>query len=144
MSQITNEIIIQAPPERIFSTVSHLGNWPIILPHYRWTQPMPDGSVKMCARRGGLSIRWTSRFYADSDKKELHFEHVKALTRGMKVRWSLIPLGENETKVVIEHDLTEVHNRFGQFVSETIIGKFFIDHIARKTLATFKRHFEKK
>lgn len=144
MSQLTNEIVIQAPPERIFSTVSHLGNWPIILPHYRWIQPMPDGSVKMSARRGGIPIRWTSRFHADPEKKELHFEHIKALTRGMKVRWVLTPIGENETRVVIVHDLSEVRSRLGRFLAEKVIGKFFIDHVARKTLANFKKHIEKK
>lgn len=144
MSQITNEIIIQAPPDRIFSTISHLGNWPIILPHYKWTQPLPDGSVKMCARRGGIPVRWVSRFYADSDKQELHFEHINVLTRGMKVRWMMKPVSERETKLIIEHDLTEVRKRLGSFVADTVIGKFFVDHVTRKTLATFKRHIEKK
>lgn len=144
MSCIKNEIVIQAPPERIFSTISHLGNWPIILPHYRWIQPMPDGSVKMAIQRGGLRFRWTSRFHADSEKKELHFEHLKAPTRGMRVRWVLSPINDRETRVIIEHDITEVSNRFGPFVAEKLIGRFFIDHVARKTLAHFKRHLESK
>ncbi len=144
MSHLTNEIVIHAPPERIFSTVSHLGNWPIILPHYQWIQPLPDGSVKMSARRGGIPIRWTSRFYADPKTRELHFEHLKALTRGMKVRWILEPISEGETRVVIEHDLTEVRRRLGRFLADKVIGKFFIDHVARKTLANFKRHIEKR
>jgi len=144
MSRITNQIVIQAPPERIFSTISHLGNWPIILPHYRWIQPLPDGSVKMSARRGGIPIRWTSHFYADSEKRELHFEHLQALTRGMKVRWVLEPINQNETRVVIEHDLTEVRKRLGRFLADKVIGKFFIDHVARKTLANFKQHIEKR
>ena len=144
MSCIKNEIVIQASPDRIFSTISHLGNWPVILPHYRWIQPLPDGSVKMAAQRGGIPLRWTSHFKADPEKKELHFEHVKALTRGMKVRWILTPISDHETRVVIEHDLSEVRKRLGSFLSDKVIGKFFIDHVARKTLANFKKHIEKK
>ncbi|MBV9464069.1 MAG: SRPBCC family protein, partial [Verrucomicrobiae bacterium] len=53
---MTNEIVIDAPPEKIFRTVSNLGNWPMILPHYRWVQPLPDGSVKMGARRGSIPV----------------------------------------------------------------------------------------
>jgi len=143
MSQITNEIIIRATPEKIFSTVSHLGNWPVILPHYRWIQPLPDGSVRMAAHRGSIPIRWTSHFHADPEKKELYFEHLKALTRGMKVRWRIEPVNSSESRVVIEHDLSEVRRRLGGFVCEKIIGKFFIDHVARRTLANFKRHLEK-
>jgi hypothetical protein len=62
----------------------------------------------------------------------------------MKVRWVFEPINENETRVVIEHDLSEVRKRLGGFVADTIIGQFFMDHVARKTLATFKRHIEKK
>lgn len=144
MSHVVNEIIIRATPERIFSTVSHLGNWPVILPHYRWIQPLPDGSVKMAARRGTIPIRWTSQFWADPEKKELHFHHIARFTRGMKVRWTMTPVNDHETRVTIEHDMTEVRKRLGGFFADTIIAKFFIDHVARRTLQNFKKHFEKK
>jgi aromatase len=144
MSCIKNEIVIRATPERIYSTVSHLGNWPVILPHYRWIQPLPDGSVKMAARRGTLPVRWTSWFRADPERKELHFEHIRALTRGMKVRWTIVPIGDEESRVTIEHDLTEVRKRLGSFLADVVIARFFIDHVARRTLHNFKKHIESK
>ena len=105
---------------------------------------MPDGSVKMAIQRGGLRFRWTSRFHADSQKKELHFEHMRPPTRGMKARWTLTQINDRETRVVIEHDLTEVSKRLGPFLAETVMGKFFIDPVARKTLARFKQHLESR
>lgn len=143
MNRVRNEILIRAPAERVFSAISHLGNWPVILSHYRWTQPLPDGSIKMSAWRGPFPVRWVSRYHTDPEKQELHFEHLSPITRGIRVCWKVIPKGGCETLVTVEHDLNTVRGRRGRYMTDTVIGKFFIDHMARKTLTAFKQHLEK-
>lgn len=93
----------------------------------------------MAARRSGIPIAWRSEYWADARALELHFLHLASWTKGMKVVWTLTPTRDG-TRVEIVHDL-----RFRvpllAWLAEPIIGHFFIDHVARKTLATFKQVF---
>src|SRR5512135_1078436 len=88
-------ILIRANRDTIFQTVANLDNWPKLLPHYRWVKTLKqdgrDRIVHMSARRGWIPIQWTSRFWVDPERCELHFEHLKAFTKGMKVVWTLAP-----------------------------------------------------
>ncbi len=40
----------------------------------------------MAARRSGIPLAWTSIYRRDPEKLQMHFEHLKPLTRGMVVR----------------------------------------------------------
>ena len=96
--------------------------------------------VRMAASRDGIPISWVSAYWADPETCELHFEHLRAWTKGMKVVWTLTPKADG-TEVEILHDL-----RFRvpalAWLAEPIIGGFFIDNIAGKTLRTFKQQLE--
>jgi ribosome-associated toxin RatA of RatAB toxin-antitoxin module len=137
-------ILIKAPREEIFAVVSDLARWPERLPHYRYVlflDKTPRGDiVKMAARRSGIPIAWTSEYWTDARALELHFLHLAAWTKGMKVVWTLTPTRDG-TRVEIVHNL-----RFRvpllAWLAEPIIGGFFIEHVAAKTLATFKQHLE--
>ncbi|HUJ10768.1 MAG TPA: SRPBCC family protein [Verrucomicrobiae bacterium] len=136
--QVQNEIIIRAPLENIFQTTANLLLWPRVLPHYRWVRILEkgdDGSlVQMAAWRGWLPIQWTSRFKVDSAARELHFQHLKAFTRGMKVKWTYTP-AEHGVIVRISHELNRWY--------AGLIARYFIHPVASRTLAGFKEYLER-
>ena len=137
-------IFIRAPRERIFETVRDLARWPEFLPHYRWVRFTGESSahriVEMAAKRSGLPISWTSEFWTDESQLELHFEHLKKWTKGMKVVWTLTPTRDG-TRVEIVHDL-KFRIPALAWLAEPVIAHFFIGHVAGRTLARFKEHFE--
>jgi ribosome-associated toxin RatA of RatAB toxin-antitoxin module len=141
-----NSVLIRAPRERIFQVVSDLARWPERLPHYRFvrfTGKEPGGRdlVHMSARRSGLPISWFSAYEADAERMELRFEHLRAWTKGMLVVWTLTPTRDG-TRVEIVHDLG-FRVPVLAWLCEPIIGGFFIDNIAARTLATFKQIIER-
>jgi hypothetical protein len=139
-----NSILIRAPLARIFETTSNLLLWPKVLPHYRWIRILKAGDdgliVRMAARRGCLPIRWTSRFQIDPITPELRFEHLRAFTRGMKVRWTYTPTTDG-VLVKISHEL-ERASAFGRWFAHRALGEMFIRPVAARTLSHFKRYLE--
>ncbi len=139
-----NSIVMHAPKQAIFETAANLELWPEILPHYRYIQYLEKGPVrnvvKMAAVRSGIPIAWTSEQIIDRDAVEVRFHHLKAFTKGMNVVWKFHDLADG-VKVEIVHDL-----RFRipalQPLADLLIGDFFIENIATKTLRCMKEHLE--
>src|SRR5437870_12146782 len=84
-----NSIVMHAPKMLIFKTAANLELWPKILPHYRYIHYLersPNRNiVVMAARRSGIPIKWTLEDIIDLERVEVHFNHVKAVTKGMHV-----------------------------------------------------------
>ena len=139
-----NSIVIHAPLEKVFRTVSDLEAWPKLLPHYRWIHVVERNGKsltgEMAARRGWLPIRWTSRYEADARVPELRFHHLKAFTRGMDVKWSFTPTTEG-ILVRISHELARP-SAFGRWFARRILGDLFIQPVASRTLERFKQRLE--
>jgi len=141
-----NSIIIHAPKMSIFETAANLELWPKILPHYRYIRYLERGPdrnlVVMAAVRSGIPISWTSEQVIDRENTEIHFHHLKAWTKGMRVVWSF---KETPAGVLVEimHEL-RFRNRALAPLVEPIIGNFFIHHIANKTLRCMKAYLEGK
>jgi ribosome-associated toxin RatA of RatAB toxin-antitoxin module len=139
-----NSIIIHAPKMTIFETAANLELWPKILPHYRYIRYLERGQdrnlVVMAAVRSGIPISWTSEQVIDRKKIEIHFHHLKAWTKGMRVVWSF---KETPAGILVEimHEL-RFRNRALAPVVEPIVGTFFIHHIANKTLRCMKAYLE--
>ncbi|PYX04749.1 MAG: hypothetical protein DMG88_23715 [Acidobacteria bacterium] len=140
----TNSIIMRAPKRSIFETAANLELWPRILPHYRYIRYLersPDRNVVvMAATCSGIPISWTSEQIIDREKIEIHFHHLKAFTKGMRVVWRF---QESTTGVLveIEHDLQFRMNLLAP-IADKIIGDFFIHNIANKTLRCMKTYVE--
>lgn len=139
-----NSIVMRAPKERIFETAANLELWPKILPHYRYIHYFEKNPtrnvVKMAATRSGIPIAWTSEQIIDRDAFEVRFHHLKAFTKGMNVVWTF---KETPDGVLVEilHDLNFRVPALAP-VADKIIGEFFIQNIANKTLACMKKYLE--
>lgn len=127
---------------------SDLPRWPEFLPHYRYNRflsPMPwGGIVKMSAVRTFIPTTWISVYRIDTERRQLHFEHLRSTlnaTRGMIVVWHFTETPEG-VEVEITHDLDLHWPLIGGFVGRYIVGLFFIHHIASRTLAGLKRKVE--
>lgn len=135
---------MRAPKERIFETAANLELWPSILPHYRYIHYYEKGPVrnlvKMAATRSGIPIAWTSEQIIDREAMEVRFVHLKAFTKGMKVVWTF---KETPDGVLVEI-LHELKFRVPPLapIADKIIGKFFIENIANKTLYCMKEYLE--
>lgn len=139
-----NTIIIRAPKMAIFETAANLELWPKILPHYRYIRYLERGAdrnlVVMAAVRSGIPISWTSEQVIDRENLEIHFHHLKAWTKGMRVVWSFKETPEG-ILVQIMHEL-RFRIRALAPVVEPIIGNFFIHAVAGKTLRCMKAYLE--
>jgi ribosome-associated toxin RatA of RatAB toxin-antitoxin module len=141
-----NSIIMHAPRERIFETAANLELWPKILPHYRYITYLERGATRnlvvMAATRSGIPIAWTSEQVIDRDRLEVHFHHLKAFTKGMRVVWTF---KETTAGVLVEilHDLKFRVAALAP-LADPIIGGFFIHHIASETLRCMKAHLEEQ
>lgn len=137
-------ILIKAPREAIFETAANLALWPKILPHYRFIHyyECSDRSniVRMAARRGWIPISWVSRQIIDRQNMEVRFYHLRAFTKGMAVVWTFTSTPDG-VLVEIEHELKFRWRPLAP-LAEKIIGEFFIDHVANRTLACMKQHLE--
>lgn len=149
-----NSIIVSAPLERIFETAADLSLWPVILPHYRWIRFIERSPyrnvVRMAARRkcppfrrAGIPVQWTSEQEIDREKMEIRFHHLKAFTKGMRVAWTFTQIDDG-VEVRIKHDLKPTIPIIGKFVTEKIIGEFFIGYIANQTLTHMKKYVEER
>ena len=139
-----NSIIMYAPKRTIFETAANLELWSQILPHYRYIHYLersPNRNiVEMAATRSGIPISWTSEQIIDPDRLEIHFHHLRAFTKGMRVVWTFqdAPTG---VLVEIRHDLAFRVNPLAP-IADKIIGDFFIHNIASKTLHCMKSYVE--
>lgn len=141
-----NRIAIRGSIEQIFAMASAVEEWPRLLPHYRWVHVLSgkapeDRVVEMAARRNGFPVWWVARQRLDPLRYQIHFTHVRGISRGMEVTWFLHAEG-GVVQVRIVHDLTLYWPLIGSFVANVIIGRLFVSNIANKTLRTIKAHIE--
>ena len=144
----SNVITIRAPLDVIFNTAADLARWPDFLTHYRYNSflsPMPwGGIVKMSAVRSGIPTTWISIYRIDTQRCQLHFEHIRSAlnaTKGMIVVWNFTQ-DPDGIRVEITHDLDLRWPLIGGLVGKYMVGHFFIHHIATRTLAGLKRKVE--
>ncbi len=140
-----NSILINAPKHLIFEAAADLSQWPRILPHYRWIRYIEKSDTKnvvvMAAMRGWVPIQWTSEQEIDLHRSEVRFHHLKAFTKGMDVVWSFKEKNDG-VEVTISHDLEPTIPLIGRFITDQVIGSFFIHNIAAKTLHHMKTYLE--
>jgi ribosome-associated toxin RatA of RatAB toxin-antitoxin module len=142
---------VRAEPSTIFRLAAAVEDWPRILPHYQWVRVLgmhTDGRrlVSMAARRDvvaglGIPLRWTAIQSVDEQAHRIEFEHVRGITRGMYVAWTMEPvetvqpLGQvgSALLVRIRHVF---HPRWPvpDALVRLIVGEYFVNGVARRTL----------
>jgi len=139
-------ILIKAPLPVIFDTAADLENWPSFLPHYirnfYFSKGPCGGIINMSCRRAPFTLSWTSIYKVDRNNRTLYFEHLRPLTRGMKVLWRFEPQPDSSIKVVIVHDFRLPWPVIGPLLAHVVIGHFLINHVARRTLRHLKATVE--
>jgi ribosome-associated toxin RatA of RatAB toxin-antitoxin module len=134
-------IHINAPPDLVYSLVSDLDHWAVWLNHYRYVRVLertPKGvRAAMSAWRGPIPVFWHALQKAESTTRTIRFKHVRGITRGMDVLWTIEP-EEKGTRARIYHDLELRWPVIGPWVAEQVIARHFIEPIAGRTLVSFK------
>ncbi len=141
MTHMSSVMTIAAPARVIYDLAAATERWPEILPHYRYVRVLSDDGrtrvVEMGASRDGIPISWTARQTNDPAEPLITFQHLKGWTRGMDVAWRFAESG-GVTRVTIEHDLQFAFPIAAEWLGANVVGKFFVDNVAGKTLARMK------
>src|SRR5215212_5471058 len=139
--EMTTRIQMSADRDTIFGLAAAVEQWPHILPHYRWVRLLRDDGerrvVEMAASRDGLPVRWTAIQELDWADRRIRLRHIRGVTRGMEVVWTLTP---NEQGVLVEiwHAFHPRWPLVPDVLVSLIVGPFFVDNIASKTLRRMK------
>jgi uncharacterized membrane protein len=147
---VTDRISIAAPLDRVFAAAQDVEHWPRVLPHYRWVRVLErrsDGAVvEMAAWRSFGPLRyptwWVSQMTIDRSAHVIRYRHIRGITRGMDVVWSLVPSGAGVDVAVVHRWNGPAWPLVGGVIARLVIGPVFIHGIASRTLAGIKRYTE--
>lgn len=140
----SDEIIIDGDLQTIYRLGSEIENWPKLLPHYRSVEIVRSQGnrymARMKASRSGIPVSWSCLQERDPVTPRVLFQHVGGFTRGMEVAWDFEERPDGKVTVRISHDFHKGWpvDAFDRFVSDTIVGEFFVANIAGKTLEMVK------
>lgn len=139
----TNEITIDSDLDTIFKLGAEIERWPRLLPHYRSVKLLrQEGNrcvAHMAASRDGIPVSWTCAQERDAETPRILFHHIGGFTRGMAVAWTFEERDE-QVIVRITHQFQKGWplQALDRFVSEKVVGDFFVANIADKTLQSMK------
>ena len=145
---------VHADPATIFELASRVEDWPRILPHYRWVRVLHDDGqgrrvVEMAARRDvlgrvGIPLHWTAIEISRPAEQRIEFEHVRGITRGMHVAWTLVRAPDDAAvDVQIRHVFAPRWVVPDSLVRQ-IVGEYFVNGVARRTLGIIARLAESR
>lgn len=140
----TNAIRIDGELGNIYRLGAEIENWPNLLPHYRAVEVLwQDGDrmvAKMAASRDGIPVSWMCYQERFPDEPRITFRHIGGFTRGMNVAWLFDTHDDGTVTVRIRHDFRKgwpIMN-LDRWVSEKVVGEFFVHAIASRTLEMIK------
>jgi ribosome-associated toxin RatA of RatAB toxin-antitoxin module len=139
----SNEIQIDGDVDTIFRLGSQIECWPALLPHYRSVDILwQEGNryvARMRASRNGIPVSWVCQQERDPATPRIYFRHVGGFTKGMRVTW-IFEERANGVAVCITHDFDKGWQpaMLDRFVSDRVVGQFFVSNIANKTLSMVK------
>ncbi len=152
MMRTVDEATCSAPPDAVWPFAAQVERWPDILPHYRWVtrhrgEPGGDGLVEMAAWRqfGPLPwpTWWESEMWLDPKRHEIRYRHVRGITKGMDVLWTITPDTKGGSIVRIVHEWTgPAWPLIGHTAARLVVGPVFVHAIATRTLQGVTRAAE--
>lgn len=146
-----DRLVVRAPAERMFAAAADVERWPELLSHYRWVRfgerRGDGGRVEMAAVRPFGPLRWPvwweSEMWIDAGKREVRYRHVRGITAGMDVVWTVNPQGSERTEVTIVHTWDgPAWPVIRTPAADWVIGPVFVHGIAARTLAGLARAVE--
>jgi ribosome-associated toxin RatA of RatAB toxin-antitoxin module len=150
-------IRIAATPREVFELAHDVGRWAELLPHYIASTVQGRATGRTLARmialrRFGpvaLPVMWRAICWSDDTAPadlQLHFRHVRGVTRGMTVTWHLRAADDpgDETDLQIVHDFSRPLPLVGADLLPRFVDRLFTRPIAARTLAEFKRLAESR
>lgn len=142
MTSVRTAVHIDAPAQLIYRLASDTARWPDLLPHYRFVRVLEqhgdERTVEMGARRGAIPVRWTALQRNDPDTPAIYFKHVSGWTKDMEVAWRFTE-DSGGTLVTIEHELDFRFFFARRWIEKYVVGRYFIDGVAGRTLACMKK-----
>lgn len=142
MNVTSRSVAIAAPVATIYAFAAATARWPLILPHYRYVRVHEHTAskqiVEMAAWRDIFPLHWVAEQTNDPLRPHIAFKHIAGPTRGMEVEWIFEPVGRC-TRVTIEHRLDFAFPILPAVVGKYVVGAYFIDGVAARTLACMKR-----
>ncbi len=146
-----DRIRIHAPPSVVWPLAANVEAWPALLSHYRWVTRHGADLVEMAAWRPFGPLRWpvwwASAMAVDPERGRITYRHVRGITRGMDVLWTIDPVNDHGNEW---SDVTIVHEWsgprwpvIGSAAAAWIIGPVFVHGIASRTLAGIAAHAER-
>jgi ribosome-associated toxin RatA of RatAB toxin-antitoxin module len=133
---------MNADPAIVFQLAADVEDWPRILPHYRWVRVLTSlgdtrRTVSMAARRDvcpgvAIPLRWTAIQTVYEQERRIEFEHVRGITRGMHVAWTM-DRSASALVVQIRH-VFEPRWPVPDALVRLIVGDYFVNGVARRTL----------
>ena len=135
---------VSAPPDEVFRLASEVERWPSILPHYRWVrihERRPGGGsvVEMAAWRPFGPLRWPawwmSEMWVLPARREVRYRHVKGITRGMDVVWTVEREGGGSRATIVHEWRGPAWPLIRRPAAAWVIGPVFVHGIAARTLA---------
>ena len=140
-NRTVDQIFVRADPDTVFRLAADVDRWPVILPHYRWVKQLGEQEdqrlVEMAARRGWIPVKWTSLQRVSEAGRRVFYSHVGGATRGMEVEWTMQEEGDG-VRVRIVHELNLEAPIVRTALGRWIVGRFFVHHIAGRTLRRIK------
>ena len=145
-----DRLAMRATPASVFEAASNVEQWPALLPHYRWVRMLErragGGVVEMAAWRPfgpvGYPTWWVSEMWTDPARATVRYRHVRGITAGMDVEWSIIPTTEGSNVTIVHEWNGPGWPLVGRPAAELVIGPVFIHGIASRTLAGIRRAVE--
>lgn len=148
--RIVDSIRVAAGPDRVYAHAADVERWPAILPHYRWVRMLErrdgGGVVEMAAWRPFGPLRWptwwASEMWTDPVGREVRYRHIRGITRGMEVRWTVEPDGQGARATIVHEWEGPSWPLIRAPAAAWVIMPVFVHGIASRTLAGIKRAAE--
>jgi ribosome-associated toxin RatA of RatAB toxin-antitoxin module len=128
-------------PDEVYALAAAIERWPEILPHYRYVRiGREKGNARLAhmgARRDWIPVSWSAIQRRFPDERRITFKHVRGATKGMLVEWAIRPI-PGGCEVTLTHDFTAPWPFVGGRPTDLILGRYFVQGIAHRTLGRIK------
>lgn len=138
---IEDTMRMMADPDEVYALAAEIERWPEVLPHYRYVRIVRDDGdsrvAEMGARRDWIPVAWSALQRRYPDERRIEFVHVRGATTGMVVEWRIRPVvGGCEVRLI--HDFDAPWPLVGGWPTNLILGRYFVQGIAHRTLGRIK------